>query len=144
MTAGTMIYLQEMTEADFTEFKPFMVEIYAQDIARNYRTPIEEAQTSSANQINGLLSQGLATPQHFLFNIILAEEKAEQRMGYLWLRFSFYEVLDDPDRLIEIAEWESSEARQIWLKRSMESGVLTPLKEILGAPFKATNVRQMD
>jgi heme-degrading monooxygenase HmoA len=53
-----------------------------------------------------------------------------------------YEVLDDPDRLVEIAEWESPEARQAWLDRSMESGDLGPLMEILGAPFKATHIRQ--
>jgi ribosomal protein S18 acetylase RimI-like enzyme len=80
-----MILLQEMTEADFAEYKLFTVEDYAQNIAQNYRTSIEDARTSSANQINGLLSQGLATPQHFLFNIVLAEQKDEQRIGYLWL-----------------------------------------------------------
>jgi quinol monooxygenase YgiN len=56
---------------------------------------------------------------------------------------SRYEVLDDPDKLIEIAEWASTEARQEWLDRSMASGVLKPLMEILGAPFKAVNVRQI-
>jgi heme-degrading monooxygenase HmoA len=55
-----------------------------------------------------------------------------------------YEVLDDPDGLIEVAEWESPEARQTWLGRVMESGDLAPLMEILGAPFKATHVRQID
>jgi quinol monooxygenase YgiN len=55
-----------------------------------------------------------------------------------------YEVLEDPDRVVEIAEWESAEARQTWLDRIMESGGLGPLMEILRAPFKATNVRQID
>jgi len=57
---------------------------------------------------------------------------------------SRYEVLDDPDKLVEIAEWASPEARQTWLDQSAETGVLKPLFEILGAPFKALNVRQMD
>lgn len=55
-----------------------------------------------------------------------------------------YEVLEDPDGLVEIAEWESPEARQTWLDQIMESGDLGPLKEILGTLFKATNVRQID
>ena len=55
-----------------------------------------------------------------------------------------YEVLEDPDRLIEIAEWESPEARQTWLDRINRSGDLEPLMAILGAPFKATNVRRID
>jgi hypothetical protein len=53
-------------------------------------------------------------------------------------------VLEDPDRLIEIAEWESPEARQTWLDRMMESGDLARLMGILAAPFKATNVKQID
>lgn len=55
-----------------------------------------------------------------------------------------YEVLDDPAGLIEIAEWESPEARQSWLDRVMASGELGPLTEVLNAPFRATNVRQID
>ncbi len=60
-----------------------------------------------------------------------------------FLAITRYEVLEDPDRLVEIAEWESPEARQTWLDRIMESGDLGPLMEILRAPFRATNVRQI-
>ena len=61
-----------------------------------------------------------------------------------FLAVTRYEVLEDPDRLVEIAEWESPEARQTWLHLINESGDLGPLMEILGAPFKATNVKQID
>lgn len=61
-----------------------------------------------------------------------------------FLAIARYEVLEDPDRLVEIAEWESPEARQTWLDRIVESGDLGPLMEVLGAPFKATNVRKID
>jgi len=54
-----------------------------------------------------------------------------------------YEVIDNPDSLIEIAEWESPEARQAWLEQSMESGVLDRLIGTLGIPFKAVTVREM-
>ena len=60
-----------------------------------------------------------------------------------FLGVSRYEVLDNPDGLIEIAEWESPEARQTWLNRSVETGTLDPLMAILGVPFKSTNVRQI-
>jgi hypothetical protein len=60
------------------------------------------------------------------------------------LHITRYGVLEDANRLVEIAEWESPEARQTWLDRIVESGDLGPLMEVLGAPFKATNVRKID
>ena len=80
-----MILLQSMTEADFAEYKLFVVEDYAQDLARNYRMPIEEARQNSARQTDALLSQGLATARHFLFNVVSSEDQLEQRIGYLWI-----------------------------------------------------------
>jgi quinol monooxygenase YgiN len=59
-----------------------------------------------------------------------------------FLGYTFYEVLDNPSGLIEIAEWESLEARATWIKQSMDSGALNPLMDSLVAPFKATNIRQ--
>jgi quinol monooxygenase YgiN len=61
-----------------------------------------------------------------------------------FLAITRQEVLEDPNKLVEIAEWDTPEARQTWLDRSTESGDLGPLMEILGALFKATNVRQID
>jgi len=80
-----MVHLHEMTEAEFSEYKPFLIEGYAQDISRNYQISLEEARTSSANQIDGLLSQGLSTPNQFLYEIRLKEDATEEKMGYLWL-----------------------------------------------------------
>ena len=54
-----------------------------------------------------------------------------------------YEVLDNPDMLIEIADWESAEARVAHLKESAATGAYAPLVELLAAPFKATVVRQL-
>ncbi len=54
-----------------------------------------------------------------------------------------YEVLDDPDLLIEIAEWESAEARVTHMQESAGSGTYEPLLEMLAAPFKATVIRQL-
>ena len=54
-----------------------------------------------------------------------------------------YEVLDNPDMLIEIAEWESAEARVAHMKESAETGAYDPILEMLAAPFRATVIRQL-
>ena len=56
---------------------------------------------------------------------------------------SRYEVIDNEDSLIEIAEWESAESRQTWLQQSMVTGALNNLMGLLGVPFKAITVREI-
>jgi heme-degrading monooxygenase HmoA len=69
----------------------------------------------------------------------------ESRLGFPgFIGFARYEVIDNPDSIIEIAEWESAEARQKWLEASLESGVMNRLIETLGVPFKAITVRQVE
>jgi len=60
-----------------------------------------------------------------------------------FLSSSRYEVTDDPDSLVEIAEWESAEARAAHMKESAATGVYAPLLEILAAPFRATVIRRV-
>jgi quinol monooxygenase YgiN len=54
-----------------------------------------------------------------------------------------YEVLDDPDTLVEIAEWDSAEARVAHMEESAATGAYEPLLELLAAPFRATVIRQL-
>lgn len=54
-----------------------------------------------------------------------------------------YEVLDTPDMLIEIADWESAEARVAHMEASAATGAYAPLIEMLAAPFRATVIRQL-
>jgi quinol monooxygenase YgiN len=54
-----------------------------------------------------------------------------------------YEVLDDPDVLIEIADWESAEARAAHMEESAATGAYAPLIDLLAAPFRATVVRPL-
>ena len=49
-----------------------------------------------------------------------------------------YEVLDNTDIVVEIADWESVEARASAMQQAMDSGVYAPLGELLAAPFRAT------
>lgn len=54
-----------------------------------------------------------------------------------------YEVIDNPDILIEIADWESAEARAAHMQEAMATGIYAPLSELLAAPFRATVIRQL-
>jgi quinol monooxygenase YgiN len=54
-----------------------------------------------------------------------------------------YEVLDNPDILVEIADWESAEVRAAAMQEAMSSGAYSPLAELLAAPFRATVIKEM-
>jgi quinol monooxygenase YgiN len=54
-----------------------------------------------------------------------------------------YEVLGNPDMLVEIADWESTEARAAHMKEAATTGVYAPLSEMLAAPFRATVIREL-
>jgi len=45
--------------------------------------------------------------------------------------------------LVEIAEWESVEAHKAHVDEARATGAFGPLIERLGAPFKATVIRQL-
>jgi quinol monooxygenase YgiN len=60
-----------------------------------------------------------------------------------FLGSTLYEVLDDPDMLIEIAEWDSAEARVAHMQDSATTGAYAPLLEMLAAPIRATVIRQL-
>ena len=53
-----------------------------------------------------------------------------------------YEVLDNPNILVEIAEWASAEVRAAAMQQAMADGVYAPLEQLLAAPFRATVIRQ--
>jgi len=55
-----------------------------------------------------------------------------------------FEVLDHPDMLVEIADWESAEARAAHMQEAVASGVYAPLADLLAAPFRATVLRPLD
>jgi quinol monooxygenase YgiN len=54
-----------------------------------------------------------------------------------------YEVLDDPDTVVEIADWESAEARMKHMEEAAAAGTYAPLAELLSAPFRVTVIRQL-
>jgi quinol monooxygenase YgiN len=54
-----------------------------------------------------------------------------------------YEVIDNPDILVEIADWASAEVRAAAMQQAMSDGAYAPLEELLAAPFRATVIRQL-
>ena len=54
-----------------------------------------------------------------------------------------YEVLENADMLIEIADWESAEAREAHMEESTAAEAYAPLIDMLAAPFRATVIRQL-
>jgi quinol monooxygenase YgiN len=49
-----------------------------------------------------------------------------------------YEELDDPDVLVEIAEWVSAQAREAHMKDAAAAGTYAPLLELVAQPFRVT------
>ncbi len=54
---------------------------------------------------------------------------------------AFYEVVDDPDTLVEIADWETAEARDAVMRDPATGEAMAPLLELLAEPFEATVVQ---
>lgn len=71
---------------------------------------------------------------------VVAKYKSVQP-GFLGSRQ--YEVIDNPDILVEIADWTSAEVRATAMQQAMTDGAYAPLEELLAAPFRATVIRQL-
>jgi quinol monooxygenase YgiN len=55
---------------------------------------------------------------------------------------TLYAVVDDPDKAVEIADWESGQARDAAMQ-SGAFGVFAPLFELLAGPISATVVEPL-
>ncbi len=69
-----------------------------------------------------------------LFENMLAQQ-APTLSGFLGS--TRHEVLDDPDVLVEIADWDSAEARDAHLQEAAATGAFAPLVELLAEPVRA-------
>ncbi len=56
---------------------------------------------------------------------------------------TFYKAVDDPDMLVEIAEWESAAAREAVMNELEATGGFAPMIELLAAPTRATLVEPL-
>jgi hypothetical protein len=57
---------------------------------------------------------------------------------------SRYEVPDNPDMLVEIADWDSAEDRLAHMQEAAATGAYAPMADLLAAPFRATVLRPLD
>jgi quinol monooxygenase YgiN len=57
-----------------------------------------------------------------------------------FLGSTVHEMLDDPEGLVEIADWESAEAQAVAVQRAADSGVYTPVLALVAEPIKATRI----
>lgn len=71
-----------MSDAQFAEFRPLLAEYYAQDIAANTGTDIEQARADAEKEIAMLLSRGNQTLGHFLLVVRCTQTSAP--IGALW------------------------------------------------------------
>jgi quinol monooxygenase YgiN len=83
---------------------------------------------------------GMRAELKSLLESMVANQRPSQQ-GFLGS--TRYEVVDNPDLLVEIADWESAEARVAHLEESAATGAYAPLMEILAAPFRATVIREL-
>jgi quinol monooxygenase YgiN len=56
---------------------------------------------------------------------------------------TFYKAVDDPDTLVEIADWDSADARKAVMKELQAADALAPMIELLAAPPRETLVEPL-
>ena len=71
----------------------------------------------------------------------LVEDQGSGLEGYLGS--TRYEVVDDPDLLVEIAEWTTVEARVKHLEEAKATGAFATVFELLAGPPRATILRDL-
>lgn len=76
--------LVPMTGEEFERFLEITVQEYAEENVQAGYWSARDAVQRSREELNRLLPQGIATPQHHFF--IIAEDGTGRRAGHLWLR----------------------------------------------------------
>lgn len=56
---------------------------------------------------------------------------------------TYYGSPDDPDLLVDIADWESPEARTMHLATATAAGTYAPALELMAGPVRATVIRRL-
>ena len=77
-----MLTLRPMTQAEYDAFNTTLWESYAQERARNLRTPIEEQRAAAAEQRASLLPNGLNTADHYFWTMV---NEGGEAVGQLWV-----------------------------------------------------------
>lgn len=77
------VTLVELDVARFREYRKHLVRDYAEDKVRAGVWSADKAEAKSSGEVDGLLPQGTATPDHFLFAVI--DESVPAEVGILWI-----------------------------------------------------------
>jgi ribosomal protein S18 acetylase RimI-like enzyme len=72
-----------METGDFEPYVERVIREYAADHVRVGRWTAEEGLTKARDEVRTLLSAGLETPNHFLFNIVAGP--SDNKVGIVWL-----------------------------------------------------------
>jgi RimJ/RimL family protein N-acetyltransferase len=75
--------LVEMDETPFREHRKHLVRDYAADKVRSGVWSEAEAEDRAAKEVDGLLPEGPATPDHFLYSV--RDESIPAEVGMLWV-----------------------------------------------------------
>ena len=77
------VTLVGLEEASFRKYRESLVRDYAADKVRSGVWSSEEAEEKSANDIDGLLPEGPATPEHYLYSV--EDQSIPAEVGILWI-----------------------------------------------------------
>ncbi|MGC2788618.1 MAG: GNAT family N-acetyltransferase [Thermoplasmata archaeon] len=78
-----MVRLVPMDPSDFGPYLEQLTRNYAEDHIRTGRWTAEEGLARARSEVNGMLTAGLNTPNHFLFTI--RGGPSEDKVGVIWL-----------------------------------------------------------
>ena len=77
------VTLVGLDEASFRKYRESLVRDYAADKVRAGVWSPEEAEEKSANDLDGLLPEGPATPEHYLYSVV--DQSIPAEVGILWI-----------------------------------------------------------
>ena len=73
----------------------------------------------------------------------LDELQEKRKIAPGFIGFTRYEVIDDPEKLFEVVEWETREMRQAWMEQITGSGLLDHVVRTVKDSFNAVTVRKL-
>jgi RimJ/RimL family protein N-acetyltransferase len=77
------VTLIELDETSYRKYRESLVRDYAADKVRASVWSPEEAEAKSANELDGLLPDGPATPDHYLYSV--EDQSIPAEVGILWI-----------------------------------------------------------
>ncbi len=78
-----MVRLVPMESADFEPYLDQLTRNYAEGHIRTGRWAADEGLAKARGEVNGMLSAGLTTPNHFFYTILGGPN--EEKVGVIWL-----------------------------------------------------------